>query len=247
MPMLGSISTAYNISSYGITSGVADPLAANLYAYWKFNGDATDAKGNLDLTAINSPTYPSSGLVFTQCTDMERDSTQYFDIGDAVNWSPQNVASSNDFTFAVWVNQESFSGVANYIAIGGTTVGGATGWFQINVATSPSEKVSGTVYGDTSTRILTATVALTTSNWHLIVLTHTDAVTTLYQDTETPITNSGAVGDVHDTAGGGLGVNDSSLTWDGLYGPAAYWAGRALTSDEVSDYYNSGAGYVITL
>jgi len=237
--MLGTISTAYNVSSYGINA--SDPLSADLYAYWKFNGDALDASGNVDLTAVNSPTY-TTGLVFTQAASLDSASTQYFR-NQAVAISPVTVASSGIFTIQAWIKWATFAAF-EYVFIGGTSTSATLNWCWLR-KDNTTNKFTGSISNGTSGTNVTSTNAATTGTWMSIFFWHEgDGKARLQLNADTADASSGTMtGTLNEADDVTVGADVNGLNnMNAIIGPVAYWAGRALTATERATYYNSGSG-----
>jgi hypothetical protein len=93
---------------------------ANCVALWKFDNDATDSKGENDLTPVNSPTYDSGDKKEgTHSADLEESSTQYFTIDDGdldAGFPGKSGTSEQSFSICLWVKPESFT---NYTSLAG--------------------------------------------------------------------------------------------------------------------------------
>jgi len=236
-------STSYTNSAYGITNGV-DSYATDLYAYWKLNGDATDAKGNVDLTALNSPGYVT-GLVFPEAIRLIDASGQYLR-NTAAGYSPVTVASSEVFTIHCWVNWTTFDAF-EYLFLGGIATTAAGAWAYL-LKNNTSNTITGLISDGTGTASVTSS-AISTGYWASVFFWHDgDGKARLQIDGAAALASSGTLSGSLNEAdqihlGSSFGVNNLNAD----LGPVAYWAGRALTATERTDYYNSGSGRAITV
>ena len=92
---------------------ISTDYASGLVAAWEFNGDATDATTNFDLTAVGVPTYTSdgSGIQGNEKAILSG-STQYFKItGATYNGTALDLDGTTDFSLAMWYSLD--AGAAN--------------------------------------------------------------------------------------------------------------------------------------
>lgn len=221
-------------------------LADSLISFWPLDeasGNAIDAHSTNDLTetggTIGTGTGPDAGTA----RDCEADDTEYFEIADNADLSFGN----EDFSFAIWYKPESEDAFgARGLLSKGWAVGDGNAEYSLYHEGS-SDRFKFTVRSDAiSTGTATADTlgAASTGTWYFLVAVH-DSVNNLLKISG----NGGAF----DTTSFSTGCQDKSNAFrigeagstsryaDGLFAYCGVW-GRVLTSDEVTELYNSGAG-----
>lgn len=212
-------------------------LIDNLISHWTFDessGNATDSHGSNNLTNVASVTYTSGKI--NNCADLERSSSQYFEITDA---SQSGLDISNDMSVSFWMNAETMIGTIfnKYAATGNQRS------YQFNLNSGTWEfVVSGN--GSSTAQTTGLTHSMSTGSWYFIVVTYDASAgdVVVYQngtilDSET-IT---ATNPYNGTAPFRIGNQHTTNYYDGLLDEVSIWS-RVLDSTEVSDLYNGGFG-----
>lgn len=215
-------------------------LTDDLIAFWELeeaSGTRNDAHGSNHLTD-NNTVLSAAGLVGT-AGDFETSATEYLSLSDNAALS---LGSDQAFTFAVWVNAESFGANRTILAKdtgGGSTReyamyyqnGGTLFWFAIWDGSGTFRAVSASTHG-----------APSTATWYLIIGWH-DPVGNVVGISVNDVSNTTAhtTGTRDTTAEFRIGSGSGSPNWDGLIDQVGFWK-RVLTSDERTALYNSGAG-----
>lgn len=223
-------------------------LTGSLVSYWKFDeasGNAADAHGSNTLTNNNSATYAAAKI--NNGGDTSGGTTRYFSITDASQTGLE--PSSGSFSFQVWVKINSNPG-ANQAQTYFAKFGGAgQRSYSLNHDTytysGRSNHLTFSVY-DVDDTFTTVEGAFTPTNgaWHhfVAVADATNDLMTVYLNGTSTLsvawTGNGVRGTTVDVQIGGSGNQD----WiDGIVDESAFWS-RALTSTEVTELYNGGAG-----
>lgn len=215
-------------------------LLTSLVAYYKLS-DNTDATGGTSLTATGSPSY-SAGK-----------------IGNAVDFGSANttknlyrtpaILSYNDlgtaWTFNYWFKITTgsvFQYLTRFILHNGANERNVT--FELTTGNLPEVSAF-----DGSVHVVQSPTALSTGTWYMFTARYSSGVMYLYingvQKASVSFSWSGyartaysnfSIGAEQLTAGGSLAV-----PFSGLIDEYGVW-GRALTTDEITELYNSGNG-----
>lgn len=219
-------------------------LRDNIVAYYKFDSDnSNDSVGSNNGTDTNM-TYGSSygklndGARFTSNTD-------YIHLTSGV-WSL--FSGTNAWSISVWA---SFPGLASNAHIFGANVSDGSSFqnYGLNFTANSDGSVSA-YHGNgtnTETVINSSTGLVTSSGWYHIVATFDGSTTyALYVNNASSNTASGRSYTSGTMGSAYLGVARYSGGIEGggnrYFDEFAFWS-RALSSGEVSQLYNSGAGF----
>jgi hypothetical protein len=204
-------------------------LLTNLISYWKLDessGNAADASGGgFTLTNNNGITY--SAAVINNGATFVHSSSQYFS-----NTSSTLGLVASDFSFSFWIKVTSTS---NYYTLISKDTSGSRG-YQIY---QDSNGVGMSINGSSLT--FTAKPTLSTSVFSHIVLTQSGTSLSIYKNGVLIGTGTGA-SIPSSTATFEIG-NDSSYGdyLNGAMDEVGCWS-RVLSSTEVTQLYNGGAG-----
>jgi len=210
-------------------------LITNLAAYYKFDENSGNSVG--DSIGVNTGTW--GGTLGSQWTPGKINS------GGNFNGSDNNVKSNlwsnaiSNISMGGWFKSSDYTKSRQCIISNGNGAGGGGGYAII---------LSGNGTTDGSLYILNHGIAwdfgshkVQDNNWHHVMMTYDGTTILLYLDNSqiysggnpsfgTPVTNS-YIGD--DNSGSGF--------FKGVLDEMGFWT-RALSSSEVSQLYNSGAG-----
>jgi hypothetical protein len=95
---------------YGVLYSTYINLYPNLIAHWKFEGDGTDEKGTYDMTVQNGPVSYVAGKV-GQAVDLEKDSSQFFDLDNP----PDTLDYPAAWSVSFWFKSESKTSMAGIV------------------------------------------------------------------------------------------------------------------------------------
>ena len=218
-------------------------LTDNLVSYWKADessGNMADSVGSNTLTNVGTCTFATgkinNGVVTTRnskymesTTSTGLNPTGAFSINFWVNWSALDTGNWNGM----------FSKLDNTSRAWGTGIlnaGGGNYTVQLDLGTSG---------GSSNTH--TVTRAITTGTWYMFTFVYNGSTTSvnIYQNGTNVYTTSSAQASVQaGTANVRLAWRNNPSTVDGSTGTfdeIGFW-NRAITSSEVTELYNSGAG-----
>lgn len=216
-------------------------LIDDLISYWKLDeisGNAEDSHGSNDLTNINSTPYVAAKI--NNGADFEASNSNQFSISNGAQ-SGLSLGSS-DFSFSLWIKIESIGG--NKTLISKYKYTDNTRSYQLGIDTNGDIFLTTSSNGsDTPERIWTS-ANLTTATWYHIVVVKVGTSATLYiNGTEISGGSGSLASSLYNTTAdfriGALATDDN--LYDGIIDEVGIWA-RALSSGEVSELYNSGAG-----
>ncbi len=204
-------------------------LLTNIVAYWKTDeasGNAADSVGSNTLS--NTSCSYAAGKINNGVTTT----------GGRMTSGTSPVSGSGDWSVSCWY-KSSASGSFQFLWDMGQSGGGAKtsiGLWSRNInRLALTDPAAGDLFiGTNSTTI--------DGNWHHVVVTKSGNVFTSYVDN---------VVDGTATVSGwslgsnlfklGIAVDNSSYNWQGMLDEVGVWS-RALTTGEISELYNNGAG-----
>jgi len=216
-------------------------LTTGLVSYWELeeaSGNRVDVHGPNDLTSVNSVGQATG--IQGNGADMEDSSSQYLYITDAAQ---TGLKPTNDFSFSFWINLESLPAVSYPVNKGNLDSAlnyrvevGSTGYIAFFVRRSAGN------YNITS-----ATGVITTGAWKHVVCVKRSTGTgmTLYVNNTSVASGGGTLAAVTSTDPFMMGARRSIAApenyIDGVIDEFGFWS-KALTTTEIADLYNSGAG-----
>jgi hypothetical protein len=215
----------------------ATGLNRGLVSYWRFDessGNASDSVGSNTLTNVNGATYTTGKI--GNGADLELSSTQYFSITDAAQSGLEFL--TGDFSISMWVNFESLSDL----------VGLWDKWNSVSNRRSILWQISSTgmtldtsANGSAQTNY-SASHTFTTSTWYHLVLVKSGTTATFYVDGTAKTSGSATSTLFNNTLDIRIGNRQEvSKPLDGILDEVGVW-NRALTSDEITELYNSTNG-----
>jgi hypothetical protein len=222
----------------------------NCVALWKFDNNASDAKGSNDLTPVNSPAYDSGDKKEgSYCIDLEHSSAQYAYITDAnldAGFPGKNGTSEPSFSICLWAKAESF---ASFSALVNKQKSGAASYTIFLNTSGALYFLIGYNGGANTTNIIFDT-ALSTGIWYHIAVVY-DASSNemkirVWDDNAGALLDSNKEG----TAGGDMSPGDANLeigrwnennsyTFDGKIDEVVFF--DKVLSDEDIDAIRAGS------
>lgn len=223
-------------------------LKDNLVSYWKLeesNGTRVDAHGSNDLTDNNTVLFGTG--INNACADFERSNGEYLSITDA---SQSGLDFSTAFSANLWVNYESVpssGGQWNFISKFLST-GNQRSYLLYANESGGSILLHFYETNNGSTAIdKSVTITPSTSTWYMYTVVYDGSGGTVdfYIDgSQVGTQQTGFHSTIYNgTAPFELGDvgQFGSLGHDGLMDEVAVW-GRAISSTEIAEIYNSGTG-----
>jgi len=209
-------------------------LTDNLIAYWKFDessGDAADSSGNSKTLTNNNTVAYGTGKI-NNAADLEASSSEYFSISNGTYF---DVTSGS---INCWINRES-TGTAQRIISTYTNTG--EGGFTFNITATNKLQA---FFGEGNQAVTGGTDLTTTGSFaYMVTFTWTTARKDIYINatSEGSNTNAETMTAGETTVSVGRDQKFAVDYFDGLIDEMGFWS-RALTSTEVTQLYNSGAG-----
>lgn len=212
-------------------------LTDNIVSYYKMEGNSNDAAGTNNGTDT-SVTYGNSFGKIGQGASF----------GGAASYTTVADAASLDFTGALslcgWINPQSFT-VVNYLAVktlSGTWSSGNGAQWYARIDTSTAVEM-GVNIGGVIKAFAPTVSAMSTGTWYFLCGTYDGTTMTLYLNGASVGTSTAASGAMSTGAFSlYLGNNNLSGEFNAHYvDELGIWS-RALSSTEISQLYNSGAG-----
>lgn len=220
-----------------VAGGSSSTLKTGLISFWEFQNtswlDAT-ATGNT-LTANAAPTSVA-GLVGNAVSFVAA-SSQFL---SHVNNASLQIGGGS-FSVQAWINPTSVTGQGTIASKSDGGFANKEWWLGTNFTTS--NVWSWNLYDTTSgNQLCNSTVTAVTGSWTHLVITWDGTTQKIYVNNASPGTNVPALPGLNTTSSFMIGKNgDSGAFFDGLEDQFGIWS-RALTSAEVTQLYNGGAG-----
>lgn len=217
-------------------------LTTNLLSYWKLDessGNAADSVGGLTLTNNNTVTYVPA--VIANGADLEASSSQYLSNAD-----PASLDGLSAFSIGLWLKFESIADDNMPATKWGATLATNQSW-RLITASSKLQLFIGT---GAATGGVTANQTISTGTYYYFVFTWDGAQSSgsrakayvngsdLTLSDGTPATMLAGSADF--ILGNRTGLPAGGY-YDGIIDEVGIWS-RALTSSEVTQLYNGGAG-----
>lgn len=222
-------------------------LIDNLVSYWKMDeasGNRADSHGSNTLTVNGTGGVGSAAGIINNGADLERTDSDYLSITDAAQ-SGLDIAGS--LSISMWINLESLPASGEIYGLmskyGTGTTRGTPSFYYDNAA-----GIRRFVYSSSSTLTTQTnciiTQSLSTATWYHVVVTQNtgSSVVTIYVNGSSIGTGSGTASNVNNSVDFEIGTATSaSFFFDGIIDEVGIW-NKVLTSTEVTDLYNAGAG-----
>lgn len=220
-------------------------LIDNISSYWKFDessGDASDSVGSITLTNNGSAAY-ATGLI-NNGADLEQSSNNYFSRADG------DLEPAGSFSYSYWIKPESLPGSGAEWGLWGkwNSTGNQRSYVSTLYNNAGTHQISAFIAGDGINNVgAFANSGMSTGNWYHIVYIFTASTSLeLYVNNSRIInvTTSVPAAAFNSSAEFRAGdfVSSGGLEFDGLIDEMGYWS-KALSSAEVSELYNAGAGF----
>lgn len=241
---------------FGLKNILGTNFLTNLVAYYSFDGsNATDIHtGTHNGTIVGSPTFPSGKN--GNCIDLGNNANlNYFTIADSDVFSFTNGITDVPFTISMWVWVDSVSLTGNWFLNKRGATSGTDEWqFILSANAIQFIKFQFNNNGIAQT-IATGVNPISLGSWNHVV--YTDSGTGLVGSGQIYV--NGSLNVNSNTNSGGIytrmnngtfnvvaGINGWSptqfLKHRGKLDEIAIWKNRELTSTEVTELYNAGAG-----
>lgn len=214
-------------------------LTTSIVSYWKLDessGDAADSVGGFTLTNANTTTY-STGKI-NNCGSFDASLTQYLYHADDAALRP-----TTSFTFTGWAKWTGSIFVPVILAKQTSDSAG----YVLYVDTFNSNKLTWGVDDSTNFRVdLHSTNSTSADTWFFFVVWYDsdNNQTGMSVDNGTPVT-TGITGITQDSGSefriGARYYPGSNIPFNGLIDEVGFWT-KVLSSDEITQLYNGGAG-----
>jgi hypothetical protein len=220
-------------------------LATGLVAYWKLDGDSSDATGNGHDGSDTAITYSTANGIINQGAGTVRENSSCISIPDSTALKPTGSFSINYWekgtdtadaptAFQTYAQNTNIAGILPYLSVqAGIVVGNNTG-----------------VTPNTNYVRIAGTTNVQDGNWHMITNTYDGTTVKIYVDgNSTPEASQAWTGGVAYQATNYVRIGCENLTgtnhpnsfnttaWDEI----GVWT-RALSTSEISALYNSRSG-----
>lgn len=222
-------------------------LLDDLISYWDFeesSGTRYDLWGSNNLTD-NNTVGQGTGKI-GNCADLEAGSSEHLSITDA---SQSGLDITGDFTFSFWVNLETNVATASPVIVDKWLGSGNQRSYLLKfLDNSGTDALYACLSPDGTSGAGTCSYIdfssdLSTSTWYHIVITYDASAgqVKLYRNGTLQNTGSSYPSSIYNSTGDVwfFSENGSGGHFDGLVDEFGIWS-RVLTTDEISDLYNSG-------
>lgn len=219
-------------------------LKTNLVSYWTLDESSggsgavsrADSHG-LNPLNDNNTTASATGII-SNGADFESSNSEYLSIGGTIE---VGLGITGDFSIQAWINPETITGgdktiVAKWV----TTTSNRS--YRVGLTSTTSIRVDTSTNGVASTEGTVTTSTINTGSWYHVVVSKTGTSATVYLNG----TSQGSA-TVNSSQYNGAGaftigaIGNPTNYFDGIIDEVAIWS-RAITSTEVTELYNSGAG-----
>jgi len=227
----------------------------DLVAYYSFDSsNATDIHtGTHNGTVVGSPTFPSG--INSNCIDFGNNGNLYYvDVADSADFSFTNGTNDLSFSISMWVNFSAISGFGNWLINKRNATSGGDEWqfvyYSGLLRFVKFDKTSNTIIQEAS-----FSFTPTTNVWYHMIYSEDGSQTfagmKIYLNgVSQTLTNSSSGGTYTGMNNGSSIVRMGMSAWAaadalkhrGKLDEIAIWKNRELTSTEVTELYNAGAG-----
>jgi hypothetical protein len=224
-------------------------LTDSLVSYWELeetSGTRVDSHGSNDLTDNN--TVGSATGKQGNGADFERDNSELLSITDAAQ---SGLDITGNMTISLWMKPETLpsttSGSVEYYFVSRyDSTSGGWAWRTLWQTSSTLNRVflSTSTNGTTATNGIVDTSGLSSAGvWYFLTFVKSSTTFTMYINGSSvgTATVTSSIYNGNDNFAIGANSNGNSGFFDGIIDEVGIWS-RALTSSEVSELYNSGAG-----
>lgn len=210
-------------------------LPTNLVSYWELeesSGTRVDSHGSNDLTDNN--TVLSATGIQGDGADFESSNSEYLSTSSGSGF----VSGAGARSVSLWVKYETSPGTAEMSIISN---GVFTTSQEFTIKTFTNNKIIVDTNG--SALAVSSTLSWSTGTWYHIVVTYNGTTGTIYRDGSSVGTGTATLSTTspEDFIIGGRNPASPYNFVDAVIDEVGYWS-KALTSTEVTDLYNSGAG-----
>jgi hypothetical protein len=226
----------------------------DLVAYYAFQNNVNDSLGVHNGTEIGSPTYTTG--INGQGIDFGNDATlRYVDVADSDDFSFTDGTNDLPFSISLWVNFSSFSSTGNWLISKRDNSSIRSEWQFIRLSSNNAIRLNLYSGGAQTNVILVESNSFsTTGSWAHLVATYNGSGNqsglNLYINGSLNVasrTQTGTYVGMNNTAsvvtiGQAKFSVVNTLKHRGLLDEIAVWKNRELTSTEVTQLYNAGAG-----
>jgi len=242
----------FSLGTFPIANFLTD-----LIAYYSFDGsNATDIHtGTHNGTLVGSPTFPSGKN--SNCIDFANNtSLNYFTIADSNDFSFTNGTTDVPFSMSMWVNFSNFSTTGNWLINKRSATTGNDEWSLAFISGGALTFAKFQYNNNGIVQLIsTNTGIFSTSTWYHIVYTDNGSGAVgsgkIYIDGALNVSSNSNSGGTYTRMNNGTrqvycGINSWSpevgFKHKGQLDEIAIWKNRELTSTEVTQLYNAGAG-----
>lgn len=217
-------------------------LKNNLVSFWELeeaSGDRADsvvATGNT-LGAAGGGAGQGTGVVAgSHCLSLVSLNTQYVSISNADSSGTLQIGGT-DCSFCAWINATSFNVDRGIILKGSSD----PREYILKEITGPSVSWNVVASGGTIGTVASTFGNLSTDTWYFIVAMYDDSTNELTLSINNQGTPATATGVASYSSTGRFYIGIFNEGFDGLIDQVGFW-NRLLTSDEITQLYNSGLG-----
>lgn len=217
-------------------------LLDNLEHHFKLDTDGADAHTALTLTQVNSPSFASSGKVYSTAVTLNG-SNQYLYATDQASFGA--ISGTNAWTMACWVNMSSTAST-EFIATQWSSVSGDRGWTMGYTLGTTDFRAQVSLDGSNAFNAVPSTT-VSSGTWYCLIAWRPASSALVYCSVDNGTTGSVNLGST------GASINNSGLQFmignrsgSGDYFPGqiegfSIWSADIGTAGRAA-YYNSGSG-----
>lgn len=219
-------------------------LTTNLISWYQLESDGADALGTNNLGTNTNNLFDAAYGKIGNGVYVNSNDSNHSVLNDASATSI-NFGTGN-FSLSVWFNRQG-AGHADAFQPPILVLTGATNYARAYICLNGTTGAVNTQFYDGSNgRNADYAAGITTAGWHHAVLTRSGGTITLYLDGSLVASDTGSFGTPSSANMNMTQIfigsdNDVTDEFQGYVDLAGIWS-RAITSDEVTELYNSGAG-----
>ena len=205
-------------------------LTTNIVSYWKLDdasGNAADSVGSNPLTNNNTITYANTNPLINNYAHFVSASSQWFTV--------PSFTISAAFSISFWIKRATTGNYQGFWT-NGTGSGSSN---TIEIATVNDDKIH---YSNFNTEIITSATLTSTSTWYHVVVTQDGSGNAIvYVNGSSSATGTVTHAGTTDSYDIGRVHYNTAEYYNGNMDEIGLWS-RVLTSSEVTQLYNGGAG-----
>lgn len=249
---VGNTTKMTSIPTAGFEVDTGQTIPTSLISYWKLDegsGTRDDAVGSSDLTANGTGGVGAGTGKKTNAADLELSESDFLERADNADLSTGDI----DFTVSAWVNMESKSTGTTAMTIVGKRESATVREYDVYYTGATADRFALNLYNSGGTGVCTVNAnnfgSPSVGTWYFLVAWHDAAANTCNISVNNGTPDSAAESGVPSDTAANFRIGAVYTTevnfFDGLIDEVGFWK-KKLSSQEITDLYNSGNGNTYT-